>query len=122
MQQQAINKASSKQIAFIKRLKAELGENQPEISYEIGRFEASKLIKGLIAKAGNNSVANGLVRKINEPRLGMAMKECFRVWKKSGWNIYKTHRELFIKDAINTYNLFTEIAERIEQNARGIQK
>ncbi len=83
---------------------------------EISSLEASRLIKGLIAKDIKNG--NGKSKRINEPRLGMAMKECFRVWKESGWNIYTTHRELFVKDAINTYKLFSEIAEKIQNSAR----
>jgi hypothetical protein len=25
--------------------------------------------------------------KINEPSLGMVMKECFKLWKEGGWDI-----------------------------------
>jgi len=109
--------ATGRQLAYIKRLQVEIGENQSELKNEISSVEASKMIKGLIDRANGNGKPNRNGKKINEPRLGMAMKESFRVWKQSGWNIYTTHRELFIKDTINTYKLFSEIAERVGQNA-----
>jgi len=120
MSTQAINKpATNKQLAYIHRLQKEIGQNGPEIKDKISRYEASKIISELIAKAYKNGTYNSQDRniRINEPRLGMAMKECFKVWKKNGWDIYDKHREDFIKDAINTYNLFTEIARRLGQNA-----
>ena len=113
--------ASSRQIAYIQRLQAELGQNGPEISDEMSSFEASKLISELIGKAQKNGAVNGQGKKvrINEPRLGMAMKECFRLWKGNGWDIYGKHREPFIKDAINAYKLFSEIAEKMEGSTNG---
>ena len=120
MSTQAINKpATSKQMAYIQRLQKEIGQNGPEIKDKISRYEASKIISELIANAYKNGTYNSQAKniRINEPRLGMAMKECFKVWKKNGWDIGDKHREDFIKDAINTYNLFTEIARRLGQNA-----
>jgi len=120
MSTQAINKpATNKQLAYIQRLQKEIGTDGPEIKDKISRYEASKIISDLIAKACKNGTHNSQDRntRINEPRLGMAMKECFKVWKNSNWDIYDKQREAFIKDAIRTYNLFTEITMRLAQNA-----
>jgi len=120
MSTQAINKpATNKQLAYIQRLQKEIGQNEPEIKDKISRYEASRIISDLIANAYKNGTLNSQAKniRINEPRLGMEMKECFKVWKKNGWDIGDKHREDFIKDAINTYNLFTEIARRLVQNA-----
>jgi hypothetical protein len=120
MSTQAINKpATNKQLAYIQRLQKEIGTDGPEIKDNISRYEASKIISDLIAKACKNGTHNSQDRntRINEPRLGMAMKECFKVRKKNSWDIYDKHREAFIKDVINTYNLFTEITMRLAQNA-----
>ena len=108
--------ASNWQLAYIRRLQAELGTETIEVSPEISSPEASTLISELIAQAQKNGRANGHNRhvKISEPRLGMAMKECFRKWKGNGYDIYGRHREAFVKDAINAYNLFTEIAQKVE--------
>ena len=48
----------------------------------------------------------------------MAMTECFRLWKNNGWDIYKKHRKAFITDAVDTYWLFTEIAEKLEADVK----
>jgi hypothetical protein len=120
MSTQAINKpATNKQLAYIKRLQKEISTDEPEIKDKISRYEASKIISDLIAKACKNGTHKSQDKniRINEPRLGMAMKECFKVWKNSNWDIYDKHREAFIKDAIRTYNLFTEITMRLVQNA-----
>jgi len=117
MPTQAIAKpASNRQLAYIRRLQAELGTDTIELSPEISSSEASTLIGELIARAQKNGSANGYNKqvKISEPRLGMAMKECFRKWKGNGYDIYGKHREAFVKDAINAYNLFTEIAQKVE--------
>ena len=110
--------ASSRQLASIKRLHADLGEDGQTVSGEMSSVEASRLIGELLARARQNGPGNshGQRVKINEPRLGMAMKECFRIWKKNGWLIYTEHRKAFIRDVIRTYNLFAEIAEEVGQN------
>ena len=46
------------------------------------------------------------------------MKECFRLWKKNGWDIYKKHRKAFISDAADAYWLFSEIAEKLESDVK----
>ncbi|MDY6990174.1 MAG: hypothetical protein SWQ30_19200 [Thermodesulfobacteriota bacterium] len=118
MPTEASKPASDRQIAYIKSLRAELGGNGSEISHEMTSFEASKLISELIAKAQKNGAVNGQAKnvRINEPRLGMAMKECFRQWAGKGWDVYGKDRTAFIKDVIETYSLFTEIASVVDQN------
>jgi hypothetical protein len=98
--------ASDRQLAYIKSLQMEIGQGGLEIDNEISSTEASKIIDRLITQK------NGSPR-INEPRLGMAMKECFRIWTGNGWNIWEEKRKEFIKDVIRTYDLFTEIAQKV---------
>jgi hypothetical protein len=106
--------ATNRQIEYIKRLQRKMGV-KGEISTKLDSMEASRLIGDLVF--GLNSVSD-LRSKINEPRLGMVMKECFRLWKNNGWDIYKKHREAFIADAVDAYRLFSEIAEKLEANRR----
>jgi hypothetical protein len=69
------------------------------------------MISELFGKAEQNEQTVS-PRKINEPRLGMAMKEC--LWKgRPGRDIHDNNRNAFIDYTIDTYNLFTEIAERL---------
>jgi DNA-binding transcriptional regulator LsrR (DeoR family) len=67
--------ASKRQLACIRRLQMVMGEDEPEISEEMSVSEASNLISELISRARQNGVV--VQRQVNEPRLGMAMKECF---------------------------------------------
>ena len=116
MSMQTIEKpASERQMAYINRLKMEIGENGPGIIEEISSAEASMIIGELIAKTQTFNGTNGR-KKINEARLGMAMKECFRLWTGLGRDIWKERRETFIDEALNTYFLFTEIVERLDEN------
>ena len=57
-------------------------------------------------------------KPVNEPRLGMAMKECFRQWAALGGDIHGERRKAFIDYAAATYSLFTEIAEKLDQDAQ----
>ena len=75
--------------------------------------EASAVISELISRARLNGVA--VQRQINEPRLGMATKECFRQWSALGRSIHDERRTAFIDYTIDTYNLFTEIADKLGQ-------
>ena len=104
--------ASKRQLAYIRRLQMVVGEEESEMSVS----EASSLISELISRARQNGVV--VQRQINEPRLGMAMKECFRQWTALGRNIHDERREAFIDYTIDTYNLFTEIAEKLGQDAQ----
>ena len=111
-EQELVKPASLRQMAYIRRLSTELGEREVEICEEMSSLDASQVISELIVKAGKNGAANGLV-KVNEPRLGMAMKECFRLWSALGRDVLGDRRSVFIKEAISTYWLFTEIAEKV---------
>ena len=86
-----------------------------EINKKIDGLETSTLIGELVSGLDSG---HDLKSKINEPRLGMAMKECFRLWKKNGWDIYKKHRKAFISDAADAYWLFSEIAEKLESDVK----
>ena len=105
--------ASKRQLAYIRRLQTVVGEAEPEITEEMSVSEASAVISELIARARQNGVV--LQRQINEPRLGMAIKECFRQWTALGRSIHDERRTAFIDYTIDTYNLFTEIADRLGQ-------
>ena len=98
----------------------EVGQTVPELGDNISSFEASQLISELIGKSPKNGT-NGAQNKqvINEPRLGMAMKESFRLWTRLGRNIWREHRKPFILDVIDTYNLFTEIAAKVQESTVG---
>ncbi len=54
--------------------------------------------------------------KINEARLGMVMKECYRHFRNYQRDILGNHREWFKDNVVKTYQLFTEIAEELEQS------
>jgi hypothetical protein len=106
--------ATNKQIEYIKKLHRKM-RIKGEINTKLNGQEASRLISDLVS--GLNSGPD-LRSQINEPRLGLAMKECFRLWKNNGWDIYKKHRKAFITDAVDAYRLFSEIAEKLEANRR----
>ena len=93
-----------------------VGETEPEITEEMSVSEASAVISELISRAQQNGIA--VQRQINEPRLGMAMKESFRQWTALGKNIHDERREAFIDYTIDTYNLFSEIAEKLGQDSQ----
>ena len=119
--------ASRKQLAYIKQLRTEIGDVDPEVDFDLSSAEASQLIGKLMGRLGGNGLStgngySGHIGRINEPRLGMAMKECFRLTAGHGWDVYGDYRKYFIEKVIKTYLLFTEIAERVEKEAReGIQ-
>jgi len=104
--------ATNRQIEYIKRLQRKM-EIKGEINTKLNYQEASRLIGELVYSLHSG---NHLRSKINEARLGMAMAECFRLWKKNGWDIYKKHRKAFITDAVDAYWLFSEIAENLESD------
>jgi hypothetical protein len=119
--QAEVRHATNKQLEYIKRLHKEAGLEDMEISDEMSSLEASRIISELISKAQKNGNTNFQAKRINEPRLGMAIKECFRIWKTNGWDIYSKHRPAFIKEAIKAYNLFTEINEVLHQKSGHLQ-
>ena len=105
--------ASDRQMAYIKRLQVEFGK--PEVTFQEGlsRVEASRLIENLLGKNAHKGRPTAKT-KINEPRLGMAMKMCFQYSVSLGQDIWEFRRPLFINTVIKTYHLFTEIAEKLE--------
>ena len=105
--------ATKVQIWYIKGLRRKMGIKRR--IKNIDSLEASRLIGGLVFALNPRHDQKS---KINEPRLGMAMKECFRIWKKNGWDIYKKHRKAFITDAVDTYWLFSEIAKKLEADVK----
>ena len=116
MSTQAIKKpASDRRLTNTNRLKMENSENSPAISEEISSAEASMIISELVAKIQKYDGTNSR-KKINAARLGMAMKECFRLWTALGRDVLREKRKDFIEEVVNTYFLFTEIIEQLEQN------
>jgi hypothetical protein len=105
--------ATKAQIEYIKRLQRKMGIKGGV--KKINSLEASRLIGDLISAIDSWPDQKS---KINEPRLGVAMSECFRLWKKNGWDIYKKHRKAFITDAVDTYWLLSEIAEKLEADVK----
>ena len=101
-------KAEKKQIEYIERLQSQIGIEKQTVK-DMSSYEASKLISELIAKTAKT--------KISDTRLEMAMREVFRIWKKDGRDIYQHHREAFIAEAINAYELFTEISDRLAKGS-----
>ena len=103
--------ATKAQIDYIKGLQRRIGIKGGV--KKINSLEASRLIGDLVyaLNTGQNHAS-----KIDETKLGMAMTECFRLWKKNGWDIYKKHRKAFITDAVDAYWLFSEIAEKLESD------
>ncbi|PKN61547.1 MAG: hypothetical protein CVU57_28740 [Deltaproteobacteria bacterium HGW-Deltaproteobacteria-15] len=110
--------ASRRQLAYIRQLRTEIGDVGPGISNDLTSVEASQLIGKLVGRLRPNELSTGnghgsRVVKINEPRLGMAMKECFRLMAGNGWDVYADKRRQYIEKVIRTYFLFTEVAERL---------
>ena len=105
--------ATKSQIEYIKGLQRKMGIKGGVKNMD--SLEASRLISDLVCAL--NPELN-MKSEINNFRLGMAMTECFRLWKNNGWDIYKKHRKAFITDAVDTYWLFTEIAEKLEADVK----
>ena len=104
-------KATPRQLAYIQHLRKKLGKESMEIEGELDFQDASVIINGLIEKAGQKAKPQS--QKINEPRLGMAMKENFRLFRHYQKEIFGKHKEWFKEEVIKTYQLFTEIAEEL---------
>jgi len=118
--------ATERQMAYIRQLRTEIGDTAPEPGEELTSAEASELIGKLVGMVKPSEPWNGnghtsySMRKgrINEPRLGMAMKECFKLTAGYGWDIDGQHRTAFIDKVVKTYLLFTEIAEVVESGLK----
>jgi polyhydroxyalkanoate synthesis regulator phasin len=96
-------------------LRSKQGKESLEIDEELSSQEASTIIKELMESSQKNGQTKPA--KINEPRLGMAMKECYRYFRHYEKDILKEHRQRFKENVIKTYQLFTEIAQELEQNS-----
>jgi len=108
-----MKKATPRQLAYIRQLMKRKGDEDIELDESLNFQEASKIIEDLLGISPQNSKA-----KINEPRLGMAMKECYKMWRNCGRDVFEEHRDRFKKDVIRTYQLFTEIAQELEQSSQ----
>ena len=106
-------KATPRQLAYIRQLMKRKGDENIELDESLKFQEASKMIEDLMGISPQNSKVQSV--KINEPRLGMAMKECYKMWRNCGRDVFDEHRERFKEDVIRTYQLFTEIAQTLEQ-------
>lgn len=111
--------ASRRQLAYIRQLRAVIGDVGPVVGNNLTSVEASQVIEKLVGRLRQSGVPTGIenrshVAKINEPRLGMAMKECFRIMAGNGWDVCGDNRKAFIEKVIRTYYLFSEVAERLE--------
>ena len=110
-----INPASENQLAYIKRLQMKIGEGAAKTEKDMDKTKASMLISELIQKANKKN-------KVNEARLGMAIKECFKKWTRFGTDVWRKHREDFIEEVLATYLLFSEIAQRLETDKTSASK
>ena len=110
--------ASSKQLGYIRRLQEQMGLSPDGGPTGMNSLEASQMIGQLLEQRQNTgefvSADTLPASNINQARLGMAMKECFRLWKSWGRNLHGDSHRPFIKEVVATYNLFTEIAEIME--------
>jgi hypothetical protein len=109
-------KATPRQLAYIRQLMKRKGEEDIELDESLNFQEASKIIEDLLGIFPRNSKVQSA--KINEPRLGMAMKECYKMWRNCGRDVFDEHRERFKEDVIRTYQLFADIAQELEQSSQ----
>jgi len=113
----ASQKATARQLAYIKNLCVEVGEPVPEFERNISSLEASQIIGDLIAKSQKGTFnGNDKQLRINEPRLGMAIKECFRLYTGLGMDIWSEKKEYFVRKVLETYLLFTEAVNQVDQH------
>ena len=110
-------KATPRQLAYIQQLRRNQGKESIELGENLSAQEASKMIEDLIGIPSKNGQLQPL--KLNEARLGMVLKECYRDFRHQEKDILREHRQRFKESVIKTYQLFTEIAKELEQT--GIQ-
>ena len=107
-------KATPRQLAYIQQLRRKQGEESIELEENLSFQEASKMIEGLMGLSPKSGQVQPL--KMNDARLGMVLKECFRDFRHYEKDILKEHRQRFKETVIKTYQLFTEIARELEQS------
>ena len=108
-----LRKATPRQLAYIQQLRRRQGKESIELDENLGFEKASEMIEDLMGISPKNGHIQTV--KVNEPRLGMVMKECYRLWRGRGWHIFDEHRQGFKEDVLETYQLFSEIAQELEE-------
>ena len=106
-------KATPRQLAYIQQLRRRQGKESIELDDNLSAQEASKMIEDLIGIPSKNGQLQPL--KLNEARLGMVLKECYRDFRHYEKDILKEHRQRFKETVLKTYQLFTEIAKELEK-------
>jgi hypothetical protein len=109
-------KATPRQLAYIQHLRKKQGKESLDIEGDLGFDQASQIISDLMGNPLQN--AQGQHLKINEARLGMVLKECYRHFRNYQRDILGNHREWFKDNVIKTYQLFTEIVQELDQNSQ----
>jgi len=104
-------KATEKQMAYIQHLRRTQGKESLELAPSLSFQDASQMIKKMMGTTEGQAKPV----KINEARLGMVMKECYRYFRHYEKDMLKEHRQGFKENVIKTYQLFTEIAQELEQ-------
>jgi hypothetical protein len=110
-------KATPNQLAYIQQLRRKQGMESIDPDENLSALEASRMIEGLMGISPKNGQPQH--SRLNEARLGMVLKECFRDFRDSEKDILKEHRQRFKETVLKTYQLFTEIAKELEQT--GVQ-
>ena len=105
-------------MAYIQRLAADCKATIKKPLAELTMEEASEMIGQLLERMnGGNEKKTDMRRRYNTwsngARIGLAFKVCHHQWVKSGTNIFR-HKELFVKNVVDTYQLLNEIAEKAE--------
>ena len=104
-------KATEKQKAYIQHLRRNQGKESLELDPNLSFQDASKMIKEMMGAEGRAKPA-----KINEARLGMVMKECYRHFRNYRRDLLGNDRAWFKDNVIKTYELLTEIAQELEED------
>ncbi len=104
-------KATERQMAYIQHLRRKQGKESLEFDPNLSFEDASKMIKEMIG----TTEAQVKPAKMNEARLGMVMKECYRHFRNYRRDILGNDRAWFKDNVIKTYELFTEIAQEMEE-------
>ena len=106
-------KATARQLAYIQQLRRKQGKESIGLDENLSAQEASRMIEDLMGISPKNGQLQSL--KVNEARLGMVLKECFRDFRNSEKDILREHRQRFKETVLKTYQLFTEIAKELER-------
>ncbi len=106
-------KATPRQLAYLRQLMKGKGEDDTGLDESLTFQKASEMIEKLMGGASNQPKQPV---RINEPRLGMVLKECYRHFRYYQRDVLGHHREWFKDNVVKTYELFTEIAQELEQD------